>query len=218
MSRLKNWIKNYLLTGLIVVVPVAITLYIIQALIGVMDEFLSIIPQPYHPDTLLGFHLPGLGLVLLTLLIFVVGIATHNYAGKKLVGFWEALVRRIPVVRNIYQALKQFTEAIFLNSGGHFKQVVMLEFPRKGIFSLGFSAGPARGELERQAGERIWHIFIPCTPNPTTGYYVLAPEKDLIFLQMSVEEAFKLIISGGLIAPGADNHPFPSPAPRPPSN
>jgi uncharacterized membrane protein len=217
VSRLKNWIKSYLLTGLIVVVPVAITLYIIQALIGVMDDFLSVIPQPYHPDTLLGFHLPGLGLVLLILLLFVVGLTTHNYAGKKLVGFWEALVRRIPVVRNIYLALKQFTEAIFLNSGGHFKQVVMLEFPRKGVFSLGFSAGPARGELERRAGERIWHIFIPCTPNPTTGYYVLAPEKDLLFLQMSVEEAFKLIISGGLIAPGADCHPSPGFASRPPA-
>jgi uncharacterized membrane protein len=217
VSRLKNWIKNYLLTGLIVVVPVAITIYIIQALIGVMDEFLSVIPRPYHPDTLLGFHLPGLGLVLLTILIFMVGVATHNYAGKKMVGFWEALVRRIPVVRNIYQALKQFTEAIFLNSGGHFKQVVMLEFPRKGVYSLGFSAGPARGELERRAGEQIWHIFIPCTPNPTTGYYVLAPEKDLVFLQMSVEEAFKLIISGGLIAPGGDCHPSPGSASQRPA-
>lgn len=217
MSRLKNWIKSYLLTGLIVVVPMAITLYIIQALIGVMDDFLSVIPQPYHPDTLLGFHLPGLGMVLLILLLFIVGIATHNYAGKKMVGFWEALVRRIPVVRNIYLALKQFTEAIFLTSGGHFKQVVMLEFPRKGVFSLGFSAGPARGELERRAGERIWHIFIPCTPNPTTGYYVLAPEKDLLFLQMSVEEAFKLIISGGLIAPGADCPSSAGSAPRPPA-
>ncbi len=137
MSRLKNWIKNYLLTGLIVVVPVAITLYIIQALIGVMDDFLSVIPRPYHPDTLLGFHLPGLGLVLLVLLLFVVGIATHNYAGKKMVGFWEALVRRIPVVRNIYQALKQFTEAIFLNSGGHFKQVTVNLFSPKSRRDLG---------------------------------------------------------------------------------
>jgi uncharacterized membrane protein len=217
VSRLKNWVKNYLLTGLIVVVPVAITFYIIQALIGVMDEFLSVIPRPYHPDTLLGFHLPGLGLVLLVLLLFIVGIATHNYAGKKMVAFWEALVRRIPVVRNIYQALKQFTEAIFLNSNGHFKQVVMLEFPRKGVFSVGFSAGPAGGELEQRAGERIWHIFIPCTPNPTTGYYVLAPEKDLLFLRMSVEEAFKLIISGGLIAPGTDSHPANGSASRRPS-
>jgi uncharacterized membrane protein len=213
--RLKNWIKKTLLTGLIVVVPVAITIYIIQALIGVMDDFLSVIPKTYHPDTLLGFHLPGLGLVLLTLLLLVVGIATHNYAGRKMVGFWEALVRRIPIVRNIYQALKQFTEAIFLNSGGHFKQVVMLELPRKGVFSIGFSAGPARGELERQAGERIWHIFIPCTPNPTTGYYVLAPEKELHFLQMTVEEAFKLIVSGGLIAPGANSHPSPGSAAHP---
>jgi uncharacterized membrane protein len=217
LSRLKIWIKNYLLTGLIVVVPVSITIYIIQALIGVMDDFLSVVPQPYHPDTLLGFHLPGLGLVLLTILIFIAGVLTHNYAGKKMVGFWEALVRRIPVVRNIYLALKQFTEAIFMNSGGHFKQVVMLEFPRKGVFSVGFSAGPARGELERQAGEPVWHIFIPCTPNPTTGYYLLAPEKDLLFLQMSLEEAFKLIISGGLIAPGAENPPLPRSTLQPPS-
>ncbi len=93
----------------------------------------------------------------------------------------------------------------------------MLEFPRRGVYSLGFSAGPARGELEQQAGERIWHIFIPCTPNPTTGYYVLAPEKDLVFLRMSVEEAFKLIISGGLIAPGADSPPSPGSASRQPS-
>lgn len=217
MSRLRIWIKNYLLTGLIVLVPVSITIYIIQALIGVMDEFLSVIPRRYHPDTLLGFHLPGLGLVLLILITFIAGVLTHNYAGKKMVALWEALVRRIPVVRNIYQALKQFTEAIFLNSGGHFKQVVLLEFPRKGVFSVGFSAGPAGGELEQRAGEPIWHIFIPCTPNPTTGYYVLAPEKDLLFLRMSVEEAFKLIISGGLIAPGADSPPPFRSALRPPS-
>ncbi len=115
------------------VVPITITIYIIQALIGVMDEFLSVLPRRVHPDTLLGFHLPGLGLVLLGILILIVGVLTHNYAGRKLVGSWEALVRRIPIVRNIYLALKQFTEAIFLNSGKHFKQVVMLEFPRSGF-------------------------------------------------------------------------------------
>jgi uncharacterized membrane protein len=203
LSRLKIWIKNYLLTGLIVLVPITITVYIIQALIGVMDEFLSVLPLRFHPDTLLGFHLPGLGLVLLGILILIVGVLTHNYVGRKLVGLWEALVRRIPIVRNIYLALKQFTEAIFLNSGKHFKQVVMLEFPRPGFLSIGFSVGPARGELEERSGGLLWNVFIPCTPNPTTGYYVLVPEKDLLFLKMSVEEAFKLIVSGGLIAPEA---------------
>lgn len=202
MSRLRIWLKNYLLTGLIVVVPITITVYIIQALIGVMDEFLSVLPRRVHPDTLLGFHLPGLGLVLLGILILIVGVLTHNYAGRKLVGWWEALVRRIPIVRNIYLALKQFTEAIFLNSGKHFQQVVMLEFPRPGFYSVGFSVGPARGELAGKTGERLWNVFVPCTPNPTTGYYVLVPEKEMIFLTMSVEEAFKLIVSGGLIAPG----------------
>ena len=210
MSRLRIWLKNYLLTGLIVVIPITITVYIIQTLIGVIDEFLSVLPQRLHPDTLLGFHLPGLGLVLLGILILIVGVLTHNYAGRKLVGWWEALVRRIPIVRNIYLGLKQFTEAIFLNSGKHFQQVVMLEFPRSGFFSIGFSVGPARGELQGQGGERLWNVFVPCTPNPTTGYYVLVPEKDLLFLKMSVEEAFKLIVSGGLIAPES-----PGPCRRP---
>ena len=202
MPKFKAWVKNYLLTGLIVVVPTTITIYIIQGLIGVMDDFLSFLPKKYHPDTLMGFHLPGLGLVMVTLLVFVIGLLAHNYIGKKLGKFWELLVNRIPVVRNLYQALKQLTEAIFSREGRHFKQVVMLEFPRLGLYSLGFLSGPARGELRTPSGQAMMNIFIPCTPNPTTGYYVIVPEKDLIFLEMSVEEAFKVIVSGGLISPG----------------
>jgi len=199
----KAFLKTYLLTGLIVVVPITITIYIIQALVRVMDDFLQFLPRAYHPDTLLGFHLPGLGLVLVTIMVFLVGLLTHSYIGTRLVGLWDLLVGRIPVVRNIYQAVKQLTEAVFSNTGSHFKQVVMLEFPRAGLYSIGFVAGPARGELAFKAGQTVMNIFIPCTPNPTTGYYVLVPEKDLILLQMSVEQAFKLIISGGLVSPNS---------------
>jgi uncharacterized membrane protein len=197
----KAFLKTYLLTGLIVVVPITITIYIIQALVRVMDDFLQFLPMAYHPDTLLGFHLPGLGLLLVTVMVFLIGLLTHSYLGTKLVGVWDLLVGRIPVVRNIYQAVKQLTEAVFSNTGSHFKQVVMVEFPRPGLYSIGFLSGPVRGELEIKAGPSVMNIFIPCTPNPTTGYYVLVPEKDLIRLQMSVEEAFKLIISGGLVTP-----------------
>lgn len=199
--QFKAWLKTYLLTGLVVVVPITITIYIIRALIGVMDDFLSFLPLAYHPDTLLGFHLPGLGLVLVTILVFLVGLLTHNYAGKKVVKLWDLMVGRIPVVRNIYQGIKQVTEAVFGNTGNSFKKVVMLEFLRPGQYSLGFLAGPAKGELETKAGPKMMSIFIPCTPNPTTGFYVLVPEKDLIVLDMSVENAFKLIISGGLVSP-----------------
>lgn len=199
--KFKAWLKTYLLTGLIVVVPITITIYIIQALIGVMDEFLTFLPEAYHPDTLMGFHLPGLGLVLVSILVFLVGLLTRNYFGNKVVGLWDQMVGRIPVVRNIYQAIKQITEAVCSNTGSHFKQVVMLEFPRPGLYSLGFLAGPAKGEFEARAGQAIMNIFIPCTPNPTTGYYVLVPEKDLIFLDISVEEGFKQIISAGLVSP-----------------
>jgi uncharacterized membrane protein len=199
--QFKAWLKKYLLTGLIVVVPITITLYIIQALIGIMDNFLTFVPKAYHPDTLLGFHIPGLGLVLVTLLVFLIGLLTHSYVGNKTVQIWDLLIGRIPLVRNIYQAIKQFTEAVFSTTGTHFKQVVMLEFPRRGLYSIGFLAGPARGELETRAGQAVMSVFIPCTPNPTTGYYALVPEKELMYLDMSVEEAFKLIVSGGLVLP-----------------
>jgi uncharacterized membrane protein len=195
------------LTGLIVVVPITITLYIIQALIGIMDDFLTFVPRAYHPDTLLGFHIPGLGLVLVTVLVFLIGLLTHSYVGNKTVQIWDLLIGRIPLVRNIYQAIKQFTEAVFNTTGNHFKQVVMLEFPSPGLYSIGFMAGPARGEIEDRAGQTLMSIFIPCTPNPTTGYYVLVPEKALIYLDMTVEEAFKLIVSGGLILPNHHQHP-----------
>ncbi|MEW6188159.1 MAG: DUF502 domain-containing protein [Thermodesulfobacteriota bacterium] len=199
--KFKTWVKNYLLTGLIVVVPITLTVYIIQALIGIMDRFLAFLPAAYHPDTFLGFHLPGLGLVLVIILVFLVGLLTRNYFGNRVVLFWDRLVGRIPVVRSIYQAVKQLTEAVFGNKGNSFQKVVMVEFPRPGLYSVGFLAGPAGGELEKQAGRKVMSVFIPCTPNPTTGYYVVVPENDLILLNMSVEEAFKLIISGGLIAP-----------------
>jgi uncharacterized membrane protein len=206
----KAFLKTYLLTGLVVVVPITITIYIIQALVRVMDDFLSFLPLAYHPDTLMGFHLPGLGLVLVTLMVFLVGLLTHSYVGTKLVGWWDLVVSRIPVVRNIYQAIKQLTEALFSNSGNHFKQVVMVEFPRPGLYSIGFVAGPVKGELQGRTVDPAMHVFIPCTPNPTTGYYVLVPEKDLVYLKMTVEEAFKMIISSGLVSP---DYPHPAVSP-----
>jgi uncharacterized membrane protein len=219
MPAFKTWVKTYLLTGLIVVVPITITVYIIQVLIGVMDDIVSVLPADYHPDTLLGFHLPGLGVVLVTLLVFMVGLLTRNYAGKKLVSLGELLVSRIPFVSNIYRALKQFTEAIFSSRGNHFKQVVMLEFPRSGLYSLGFVAGRVKGELESKTNPDMMNVFIPCSPNPTTGYYVIVPEKDLIPLTMTVEEAFKVIISGGLVSPDSSSPsgpkaPIPFTGPR----
>ena len=205
--KFKAWLKKYLLTGLIVVVPITITLYIIQVLIRIMDDFLTFVPKAYHPDTLLGFHIPGLGLVLVTLLVFLIGLLTRSYVGNKTVQLWDLLIGRIPLVRNIYQAIKQFTEAVFSTTGSHFKQVVMLEFPRPGLYSIGFLAGPAGGEMEARAGQMVMSVFIPCTPNPTTGYYVLVPEKELMYLNMTVEEAFKLIVSGGLVLPNPHQPP-----------
>jgi len=199
--KIKIWLKNSLLTGLIVVVPITITVYILKVLIDVADGILSVLPPPWHPDSWLKFHFPGLGLVLVTLFIFLVGLLTRNFFGARLVHYGDRLVARIPIVRTVYQSVKQLTEAVLGNSGQSFQKVVLVEFPRSGIYSVGFLAGSAAAELETQTGKKMWSVFIPCTPNPTTGYYVVVPESEVIFLDMTVEEAFKLIISGGLITP-----------------
>lgn len=199
--KIKSWLKNSLLTGLIVVVPITITVYILKVLIETTDGLLSFLPPSWHPDAFLKFHLPGLSLVLVMLFIFLVGVLTRNFIGARLIHYGDRLVGKIPLVRTVYLSVKQLTEALFGNSGRSFKKVALVEFPRSGLYSVGFLAGPATTEMETLSGKKMVSVFIPCTPNPTTGYYIVVPEEEVLFLDMTVEEAFKLIISGGLIVP-----------------
>jgi uncharacterized membrane protein len=198
---MKPKLKNIFLAGLAVTIPVGLTIYVLIFLIDLMDGLLRFIPTAYHPDTFLGFRIPGLGVIATVVLIFVAGLVTTSYAGDRFFRLAEALVDRIPLVRGIYQAIKQIVQTMVSKEGQGFKKVVLVEFPRQGLYTVAFVTGATSGELRTKTGGNCINLFIPTTPNPTSGYYVMVPEESVIPLEMSIEDAFKLIISGGIIAP-----------------
>lgn len=199
---MRRKIKNIFLTGLAVVVPVGVTLYVLFFLIDMMDGFLGVLPAAIHPNRLLGFRVPGLGVIFTLLLILVIGLVTRSWIGNRLVRLGERIFSRIPIVRSIYQGTKQLMDALFSARGGSFEKVVFFEYPRKGVYTVGFVTGRAKGGPAEKAQENFLNVFVPTTPNPTSGYYLLVPEREVIHTEMTVEEAFKLVISGGLVVPG----------------
>ncbi|MFO8163909.1 MAG: DUF502 domain-containing protein [Desulfatiglandales bacterium] len=201
MKRFRTSLKNYFLTGLLVLLPIYITVKIILFLIKGMDAILRYIPPKYLPETYLQFYIPGLGLILVVIIILVVGLLTRNFIGGKIVRFGENIVNRIPFVRSLYTGVKQLMEAFFIQKNDAFKRVGLLEYPRRGIYVLGFITGESKGEVQSKTGKNMINVFVPTSPNPTSGFYILIPEDDLIILDMSVEDAFKLIISGGMLSP-----------------
>lgn len=205
MKGIKTIIKNYFLTGLLVILPIFVTVYVIWFLIRVMDVVLKYIPPKYLPETYLPFQTPGLGLILVIILIFVVGLLTRNLAGRRVVHFWENMVDRIPLVRIIYSGVKQLLEAFFLQKDQAFKRVALLEYPRREAYVIGFITGESKGEVQSKTNKNMINVFVPTTPNPTSGFYILVPEDELIILDMTVEDAFKLIISGGIFSPPEQN-------------
>jgi uncharacterized membrane protein len=200
---LKINIKKVFLTGLAVVVPVILTLYIFFFLIDVMDGLLFIIPDRYQPDVFLPFHIPGLGAIATLVLIFLCGLITTSYFGKKMVKLGESVLDKIPFFRSIYQAIKQIVDTMFMDRSRSFKKVVLFKFPSKSVYSVGFVTGVPNGEFRKKIGDGCNYVsvFMPTAPNPTTGLYMIMPEDELIYLDMSVEEAFTLIISAGIVAP-----------------
>ncbi len=201
MKRFRTILKNYFITGLLVILPIFITAYVIWYLIKAMDAVLKFIPAKYLPETYINVYIPGVGLILVVILILIVGILTRNIAGKKVLQFWDNLVDRIPLARILYSSVKQLLQAFFLQNSGSFQRVALIEYPRRGIYVLGFITGESRGEVQVKTNKKMINVFVPTTPNPTSGFYILVPEEDLMLLDMSVEDAFKLLISGGLVSP-----------------
>ena len=198
---MKKTLKQIFLTGLAVTIPIGLTLYILFFLIDIMDGLLKVIPVKYHPDTLLGAHIPGLGIIVTVALIFICGLVTKSYVGDKIVRSGEDLVDRIPFVRNIYKGIKQISDNMFVDQRSSFKKVVLVEFPRKGIYTIGFVTGMPSIEVQKKTGQNSISVFVPTTPNPTSGYLIIVPEEDLVHMDMSVEEALTFIISVGIITP-----------------
>ena len=195
-------LRRYLIAGLLVWLPLGVTVLVIRLLVGVMDNTLLVIPKRYHPDTLLGFHLPGLGLLLAVTIVLVTGVIVANFFGRRLIALWEALLARIPLVRTIYHGVKQVAETVLAADGKSFRKVLLVEYPRRGIWTLAFQTGNPVGEIQDKTKSEVINVFVPTTPNPTSGFFILVPREDIIELDMSVDDGLKMIVSMGVIIPG----------------
>lgn len=193
--------RRYLVAGILVWLPLGVTLLLLRVIVGIMDRTLLWLPKQYQPEELLGFAIPGLGILLTILLLLVTGLLATNFIGSAFVGKWESLMDRIPVVRSIYSAAKKFLEIIFSDSGSAFKKVLLIEYPRKGTYSLAFQTSAELGEVQSRTGEEVVSCFVPTTPNPTSGFIIIVPKKDITVLDMEVDEALKMIISLGVVVP-----------------
>ena len=193
--------RRYLVAGILVWLPLGVTLLLLRVIVGIMDRTLLWLPKQYQPEELLGFEIPGLGILLTILLLLVTGLLATNFVGSAFIGGWESLMERIPVVRSIYSAAKKFLEIIFSDSGSAFKKVLLIEYPRKGTYSLAFQTSAELGEVQSRTGEEVVSCFVPTTPNPTSGFIIIVPKKDVTVLDMEVDEALKMIISLGVVIP-----------------
>ena len=209
MSSIRRW----LLAGLLVLVPLAITLGVLNWIVGTLDQTLQILPVSWHPDKLLGFHLPGFGVLLTLLIVLVMGAIASNFFGKRLVQWGNALLSRIPIVRSIYSSVKQVSDTLFSENGNAFRKALLVQWPREGVWTIGFLTGLPGGDVVNHLPGDYLSVYVPTTPNPTSGFFVMLPRADVIELQMSVDEALKYVISMGVVAP-----PQPPATPAPARN
>lgn len=195
-------LRRYLIAGLLVWAPLVITVLVVKFLVDLLDGTVLLLPANLRPENLLGFRIPGLGVLLTVITLLVTGMVVANLVGRKLVSLGERILARIPLVRTIYHAVKQVMETILSDGGKSFRSVVMIEYPRKGIWTLAFLTGqPGADELESRTGRPLSHIFVPTTPNPTSGFFLAIPSEDVILLDMSIDDGLRLIMSGGVVSP-----------------
>ncbi|NOQ94546.1 MAG: DUF502 domain-containing protein [Methylophaga sp.] len=193
--------KKYLIAGLLVWMPLGITFLVVRAIVGFLDRTLLLLPDAYQPDTLLGIHIPGFGVVLAVVLVLATGMVVANFLGKRIVAAWEGLLARIPLVRTLYAGIKQIMEAVLATDAKSFSKVLLLEYPRKGVWSFAFMTSDSLGEVQEKTAAKVISVFIPTTPNPTSGFVLMVPKEDVIELDMSVEDGLKMIISMGVVVP-----------------
>ena len=194
-------LKKYIIAGLLVWLPFAATVVIVKLLIDLLDKTILLLPPEWHPVALLGFSIPGFGIILALSILLLTGMLAANLFGRRFVEIWERILNKIPLVRSIYSSIKQISNTIFDPSGKSFRKVVMLQYPRKGVWSIGFLTNDNVGDEMSAVDDRLVAVFIPTTPNPTSGFIVMVRNDEITELDMSVEEGFKFIISIGVIIP-----------------
>ena len=189
------------MAGLLVWLPLGATFFVIRLLVDWMDQSLLLLPDRFRPESLLGFHIPGLGVLLSLLILLLTGLVAANLFGRKLVSLWEQLLSRIPLVRSVYSAVKQLVETMFADNGNSFRKVVLVEFPRRGLWTLAFLTSEEQGVVQEATGRDVVSLYVPTTPNPTGGYFVLVPREDVREVDLSVDEGLKLLLSMGAVNP-----------------
>jgi uncharacterized membrane protein len=199
--------KRYFITGLLVLVPLFITAWVLATLIGLMDQSLLLLPLAWRPEAQFGRSIPGIGAILTLLIIFVTGLVATNFFGKQLIALWENLLGRVPVVKSIYNSVKQVSDTLFSDSGNAFRKALLVQYPREGSWTVAFLTGQPGGDVSNHLKGDYVSVYVPTTPNPTSGFFLMMPREDVIELDMSVDEALKYIISMGVVAP-ADKSPI----------
>ena len=200
MSALRKW----LVSGLLVIVPVAITLGVLEWIIGTLDRTLLILPEAWQPDRVIGVHIPGFGVLLTLAILLATGAAVSNFMGKKLVHWGDRVVSRIPVVRSIYSSVKQVSDTLFSESGNAFRTAVLVQWPRADVWTIGFVTGVPGGDVANYLVGDYLSVYVPTTPNPTGGYFVMLRKSDCVELKMSVDEALRYVISMGVVLPSGN--------------
>jgi uncharacterized membrane protein len=195
-------LRNYLFAGILITAPISITLYFTWSVVTWVDDAVArVIPEHYNPNTYLPFSLPGLGLVMLAITLTLIGFLTANFLGRSLLRVGERVLSRMPFIRSIYSAVKQIFETVLKDKSTAFREVVLLEFPRTGTWTLGLVIGRTDGEIRDKLPEDLMTVYVPTAPNPTSGYLLFVPRADAIHMEMTVEDALKMIVSGGLVSP-----------------
>ncbi|CAM5475885.1 DUF502 domain-containing protein [Thauera mechernichensis] len=193
--------KKYFITGLLIWIPLAITFMVLAWIVGTLDAILLWLPNGFQPRDYMGFDVPGVGVVASLLIVFLTGLVAANVLGQKLVKLWEALLARIPVVKSIYYSVKQVSDTLFSSSGQAFRKALLVQYPRQGAWTIAFLTGQPGGDAARHLVGDYVSVYVPTTPNPTSGFFLMMPRADVIELDMSVDEALKYIISMGVVAP-----------------
>ncbi len=197
--------KRYFITGLLIWVPIGLTAWVLKFLISTMDQSLLLLPDKFQPEVLLGMNVYGVGTILTLLVVFITGIMTANIIGQKLLVFWEGVLWRIPVVKSIYWSIKQVSDTIFSSKGEAFRKALLVQYPREGAWTIAFMTGQPGGDVANHLKGDYISIYVPTTPNPTSGFFLMMLRSDVIELDMSVDEALKYIISMGVVSPNGNN-------------
>jgi uncharacterized membrane protein len=207
MKPIKMTLKGYLVTGLLLWLPLAITLWVLNLIIGSLDQTLNLLPRAWRPEHLFGFSIPGLGVVFAILVLLGTGMLTANVLGQRLLSFWHGVVSRTPVVKSIYNSVKQVSDTLLSDSGQAFRRALLVQFPHQDSWTVAFQTGRPADSLSALLGEGEYiSVYVPTTPNPTSGYFIIVAKKDTRELEMSVDDALKYVISMGVVAPQSKSH------------